>query len=245
MGDKYAEETEIDLPLRSAPIRRSSSRSTARREPAAKDACSPSPTSTTFSDLEPVQTEASVRRTKLDKLRRTLGEELPARAVFPAAPAASSKGHKPSKSMSHTHSHGQFKPRPAHAPSASTSASEHRASSKGVSVIALPGANGERTHTVMLKTSTSTSASSSRSHSRPHDNQKHTHTTAPHDLLSLANLHLGTGIETGDSAGLLGTRRKPSASATLGGEQFLKARRAKAHGRPEIEFVGFMGRTGV
>ncbi|EIW75497.1 hypothetical protein CONPUDRAFT_139987 [Coniophora puteana RWD-64-598 SS2] len=244
-GRGEGEGQELDL----QPIRRS--RSTARPG-SAGSAHERTPSSPGFE----IPTEASVRRTKLDKLRRTLGEELPAKAVFPsnsssksssAAAAASTieytrkPTHKSSKSLSHPHpssqSQSQSQPR----------ATKHtaRPSDPSVSVIALPGAHGEQTHTVVLKASTTsrahTSASASSSHHRQPKRPSGLGIADPRDLLSLA----GVEPADSDSAGLLGARKKTSASATLGGDAFVKSRRAKAGGRPEIEFVGFMGRAGV
>ena len=162
------------------------------------------------------------RRTKLERLRRKLGEEVPSTAVFPTTP--------------HT-----AVPR---TPRASTSSKKaHRSRTRSVvhqaddaRSIAFSISSDESMHTVTFTT---------RVHSpRPHKT-KHVYQTGALPPVPPIPAHLLGD----DDAGLIRSRQKMASGSKIGGSDFKAARRAKREGRAQngmaepgelVEMVGFM-----
>lgn len=194
------------LPPRTAPARRASIVSTSSNKSSIHDQ-PPTPSK-----------EAAHRRSKMARLRRKLGEEVPMEAVFPATPG-------PRTAVPHT-----AKPERSHNHSRSRSVHPSHDDTVTFSI---------DNHTVVLKTSTRANRPHSPHHSRhPH---KSAHRPPPLPMTGLPPLPLPKHSRTSDEAGLLGVRAKTAAGSKIGGAEFKAARRAKREGFGEVEMVGFMG----
>ncbi|KAG0704001.1 hypothetical protein DFH29DRAFT_405070 [Suillus ampliporus] len=194
------------LPLRTAPARRTSIIST-------------SSIISSIHDRPPTPSrEAAHRRSKMERLRRRLGEEVPMEAVFPATPGlrtAVPQTAKPERSRHHSRSRSVH---PSHDDTVTFSIDHH---------------------TFVLKTSTR--ANHPHSPHRSHHPHKSAHRPPPLPMNGLPPLPKPKHSRISDEAGLLGARAKTAAGSKIGGADFKAARRAKREGFGEVEMVGFMG----
>lgn len=166
-------------------------------------------------------TEASHRRSKMERLRRKLGEEVPIDAVFPTTPA-------PRTAVPHT-------AKPERSRNYSRSRSVHPSHDDTI-------AFSIDRHTVVLKTSTRANhLHSPRSPRRSHHPHKSSHRQPPLPMTGLPPLPKPKHARVSDEAGLLGGRTKAAAGSKIGGSDFKAARRARREGFGEVEMVGFMG----
>jgi hypothetical protein len=186
-----------------------------------------------FSDApDPAQ-----RRTKLERLRRKLGDEVPATAVFPTTPrtavprtpkTATSTMRSP---RGRTRSIARF---PAH-----VQPDDARSLAFSIS-------SDESVHTVTLSARV-------RVHSPRPPRQKHVYQTGPLPPVPPVPAHLSSSSPScardDDDAGLVRPRQKMAAGSKFGGSDFKAARRAKREGRAQnglaepgelIEMVGFL-----
>lgn len=192
--------------LRTAPARRPSIVSTSSDKSSIQD------------QLLTPSTEAAHRRSKMERLRRRLGEEVPMEAVFPATPGprtAVPHTAKPERSRNHGHSRSVH---PSHDDTVTFSIDHH---------------------TVVLKTTTR--ANHPHSPHRSHHPHKSTHRPPPLPMTGLPPLPKPKHPRISDEAGLLGVRAKTAAGSKIGGADFKAARRAKREGFGQVEMVGFMG----
>ncbi|KAF9223077.1 hypothetical protein BS17DRAFT_152241 [Gyrodon lividus] len=174
--------------------------------------------------------ENSQRRTKLERLRRRLGDEVPADAVFPSSPRSprTPRTAVPRTPRGRTHTHAR--------------ADDARS-------IAFSISSDEGVQTVMLSTSTHVRSP----HPHPHKSRHAYHAGALPPVPSIpAHLSSSSRPTQGydDDAGLIRPRQKVAAGSKIGGADFKAARRAKREGRSQtgqadvgelIEMVGFMG----
>ncbi|KAH7929161.1 hypothetical protein BV22DRAFT_145676 [Leucogyrophana mollusca] len=197
-------------PLRSAPARKTSHSHSSRYSPTASSFHSPN----------------SERRSKLERLRRKLGEEVPMEAVFPSTPTTATP-----------------KPRKTHARSRTMTANGplamHSDSSESI-VFSISSSNSgdcrEQQHTVVLKTSTRTNKYQNAPPVPPLPPNSYPHISSRAGP-SRANLEE-------DEAGLMKPRLKPAVGSKIGSKDYVAHRRAKREGRggmETIEMVGFMG----
>ena len=196
------------LPPRTAPSRPSSIMSTSSHPSLLDQPPTPS-------------TEAAHRRSKMERLRRKLGQEVPVEAVFPTTPAprtAVPHTAKPGRSRNHSRSRSVH---PSHEDTVAFTIDRH---------------------TVVLKTSTRANhPRSPRSPRHSHHPHKSSHRPPPLPMTGLPPLPKSKHALVSDEAGLLGGRTKATAGSKIGGADFKAARRAKRDGFGEVEMVGFMG----
>lgn len=197
------------MPLRTAPARRPSIVST-----------SSSKSSIQEQPLTPSK-EAAHRRSKMERLRRRLGEEVPLEAVFPSTPASprTAVPHTAMPERSHNHNRSRSV-HPSHDDTVTFSIDHH---------------------TVVLKTSTRANHPHSPHAHRSHHPHKSAHRPPPLPMTGLPPLLKSKHPRVSDEAGLLGLRAKTAAGSKIGGAEFKAARRAKREGFGEVEMVGFMG----
>ncbi|KAG2121958.1 hypothetical protein DEU56DRAFT_833010 [Suillus clintonianus] len=196
------------MPLRTAPARRASTVSTSSNKSSIQD-----------QPLTPSK-EAAHRRSKMERLRRRLGEEVPMEAVFPATPGlrtAVPHTAKPERSRNHNRSRSVH---PSHDDTVTFSIDHH---------------------TVVLKTSTRANHAHSPHPGRSHHPHKSAHRPPPLPMTGLPPMPIPKHSRVSDEAGLLGARAKTAAGSKMGGAEFKAARRAKREGFGEVEMVGFMG----
>ncbi|OAX38622.1 hypothetical protein K503DRAFT_800302 [Rhizopogon vinicolor AM-OR11-026] len=179
-------------------------------------------TSSSLLDHPPTpSTEASHRRSKMERLRRKLGEEVPVEAVFPTTPAPRTAVPHTAKSDRSRHHSRSRSVHPSHDDTVSFSIDRH---------------------TVVLKTTTRANhPHSPRSPRRSHHPHKSSHRPPPLPMTGLPPLSKSKHARVSDEAGLLGGRTKTAAGSKIGGADFKAARRAKREGFGEVEMVGFMG----
>ncbi|KAH7915524.1 hypothetical protein BJ138DRAFT_56539 [Hygrophoropsis aurantiaca] len=205
-----------NLPLRSAPARKTSH--SARYSPIAS----------TFNNPN----SASERRSKLERLRRKLGDEVPAEAVFPSTPTtATPRPHRKSHTRSHTMTQGALA---MHGDSSESIVFSISSSNSG-------GDSRDQQHTVVLKTSTRTNKYHHSSQNAPP-----VPTLPPNSYPHKAyrpSANRSAPVDD-DEMGLVKPRVKASAGSKLGSQDYVAHRRAKKEGRggmESIEMVGFMG----
>jgi hypothetical protein len=189
------------LPPRTAPARRTSIISTSSHQ------------SSLFDQPSTPSTDASHRRSKMERLRRKLGEEVPVEAVFPTTVPYTAK-------PDHSHTHTR-------------SRSVHPSQDDTV-------AFSIDCHTVVLKTTTRPNHPHPHSPRRSHHPHKSSHRPPPLPMTGLPPLPKPKH-RVPDEAGLLGGRTKTAAGSKIGGADFKAARHAKHQGFGEVEMVGFMG----
>ncbi|KIK92881.1 hypothetical protein PAXRUDRAFT_34330 [Paxillus rubicundulus Ve08.2h10] len=213
-----------------APTRRGSVLSTA------PSIVSNAPSAVSWSSNSDAPSESSQRRTKIERLRRKLGDEVPFDAVFPSSPRSP---RTPRTAVSKTP-----RGRPStHARSRST----HARADDARSSIAFSISSDEGVRTVTLSTSVHVRS--------PHPHKsKHTYHTGALPPVPPLPAPMSTSSRRAqgdeDDAGLIRPRQKVTAGSRIGGSDFKAARRAKREGRSQtgqadvgelIEMVGFMG----
>ncbi|KAG2087027.1 uncharacterized protein F5147DRAFT_728412 [Suillus discolor] len=164
--------------------------------------------------------EAAHRRSKMERLRKRLGEEVPMEAVFPSTTS-------PRTAVSHT-------TMPERSRNHSRSRSVHPSLDDTVTF-------SIDQHTVVLKTTTRANQPHSPHPHRSHHPHKSAHRPPPLPMTGLPPLPKSKLPRISDEVGLLGVRTKTAAGSKLGGAEFKAARRAKREGFGEVEMVGFMG----
>lgn len=196
------------IPSRTAPVRRTSVVSTSSNK------------SSIHEQLHTPSKEAAHRRSKMERLRKRLGEEVPMEAVFPPTPVprtAVSHTTMPERSRNHSRSRSVH---PSHDDTVTFSIDQH---------------------TVVLKTTTRANQPHSPHPHRSHHPHKSAHRPPSMPMTGLPPLPKSKLPRTSDEVGLLGVRAKTAAGSKLGGAEFKAARRAKREGFGEVEMVGFMG----
>ncbi|KAI5982412.1 hypothetical protein EDD15DRAFT_126024 [Pisolithus albus] len=193
------------------------------------------PSANSGSSHSDVPSESTQRHAKLERLRRKLGEEVPADAVFPPSPrtplsprtAVSKTSNRP---RSHTRTRSSYA-RPEDTQSITISISSEEGMQK-----------------VTLRPSTP----HARSH-RSHKPKGTYHASAlppvPHVPAHVSKSSGRSGAaDDDDAAGLIRPRQKVAAGSKIGGSDFKAARRAKREGRSGqaeigemVEMVGFLG----
>lgn len=199
------------MPLRTAPARRASIVSTS--------------TSSTKSSIQEQllapSKEAAHKRSKMERLRRRLGEEVPMEAVFPSASAPKTAvPHTAMPERSRNHNNHSRSVHPSHDDTVTFSIDHH---------------------TVVLKTSTRANRPHSPHSHRSNHSQKSTHRPPPLPMTGLPPLPKSKHPLVSDETSLLGVRVKAAAGSKIGGADFKAARHAKREGFGEVEMVGFMG----
>ncbi|KIJ16116.1 hypothetical protein PAXINDRAFT_11157 [Paxillus involutus ATCC 200175] len=197
------------------------------------------PSAVSGSSNSDAPSESSQRRTKIERLRRKLGDEVPFDVVFPSPPRSPRSPRTPRTAVPKTP-----RGRPsthAHARSRSTHTRPDDARSIAFSI-----SSDEGVQTVTLSTSTHVRS--------PHPHKsKHTYHTGALPPVPPLPAHMSSSRRAqgdGDDAGLIRPRQKVAAGSKIGGSDFKAARRAKREGRSQtgqadvgelIEMVGFMG----
>lgn len=197
------------MPLRTAPARRASIVSTSSNKSSIQD------------HLLTPSKEAAHKRSKMERLRKRLGEEVPIEAVFPSTPGP--RTSVPRTAMPERRSGNHSRSRSVH-PShddAVTFSIDH--------------------HTIVLKTSTRANHPHSPHPHRSHHPHKSAHRPPPVPMTGLPPLPKSKHSRISDEAGLLGARSKTAVGSKIGGADFKAARRAKQEGFGQVEMVGFMG----
>lgn len=197
------------MPPRTAPARRTSIVSTSSSKSSIQE------------QLLTPSKEVAHRRSKMERLRRRLGEEVPVEAVFPSAPASprTPVPHTAMPERSHNHNRSRSV-HPSHDDTVTFSIDHH---------------------TVVLKTTTRANQPHSPHPHRSHHPHKSAHRPPPLPMTGLPPLLKPKHPRISDEAGLLGVRAKTAAGSKIGGAEFKAARRAKREGFGEVEMVGFMG----
>ncbi|KAF9238262.1 hypothetical protein BU15DRAFT_75416 [Melanogaster broomeanus] len=171
--------------------------------------------------------ESSQRRTKLERLRRKLGDDVPASAVFPPSPRTP-RGRPPA----HTHARSR---------SAHVRADDARS-------VAFSVSSDESMHTITLHATTTRGLQGSSS--RPPKTRHAYHARGALPPVPPLPTHLSARQAADEDAGLVRARQKLGAGSRIGGADFKAARRAMREGRALtgqadvgelIEMVGFMG----
>ncbi|KAG2136955.1 uncharacterized protein EDB93DRAFT_1253815 [Suillus bovinus] len=196
------------MPLRTAPTRCASIVSTSSNKSSIQE------------HLLTPSKEAAHRRSKIERLRRKLGEEVPMEAVFPSTPGLRTPvphTAMPERSRNHSRSRSVH---PSHDDTVTFSIDQH---------------------TVVLKTSTRANQPHSPHPHRSRHSHKSAHRPPPLPMTGLPPLPKSKLHHISDEAGLLGIRAKAAAGSKIGGAEFKAARRAKREGFGEVEMVGFMG----
>ncbi|KAF8839038.1 hypothetical protein BDN67DRAFT_1012629 [Paxillus ammoniavirescens] len=199
------------------------------------------PSTVSGSSNSDVPSASSQRRTKIERLRRKLGDEVPFDAVFPSSSRSPRSPHTPRTAVPKTP-----RGRPStHARSHARSRSTHTRADDARS-IAFSISSDEGVQTVTLSASTHVRS--------PHPHKsKHTYQTGALPPVPPLPAHMSSSRRAqgdGDDAGLIRPRQKVTAGSKIGGSDFKAARRAKREGRSQtgqadvgelIEMVGFMG----
>ncbi|KIJ62351.1 hypothetical protein HYDPIDRAFT_30604 [Hydnomerulius pinastri MD-312] len=219
----------LSSPYQRPPTRRASVLSTA------PSIVSNAPSTNSSSSAEG-PSESTQRRTKLERLRRKLGDEVPSDAVFPSSPHTP-RTAVPQTPRTRSHSHARSRSTHIHADDARS--------------ITFSISSDESFNTVTLSASTHV-------HS-PHPHHSQHRTKHPYHAGALPPVppipaHLTSSSRHGqgdeDDAGLIRPRQKVAAGSKIGGADFKAARRAKREGRHQtgqadvgelVEMVGFMG----
>ncbi|KAI6100355.1 hypothetical protein F5141DRAFT_332435 [Pisolithus sp. B1] len=197
------------------------------------------PSANSGSSLSDVPSESTQKHTKLERLRRKLGKEVPADAVFPSSPRTPRTPLTPRTAVPKT-SKTYNRPR-AHPRTRSSYARPEDTQSITISI-----SSDEGMQTVTLRPSTS--------HVRSHRSQKPKNgchasalPPAPHAPTHHSKSSGRSGADD-DDAGLIRPRQQVAAGSKIGGSDFKAARRAKREGRSGqgeigemVEMVGFLG----
>ncbi|KAI6040756.1 hypothetical protein EDC04DRAFT_1414614 [Pisolithus marmoratus] len=201
----------------------------------ARSLVSNAPSANSGSSHLDVPSENTQKRATLERLRRKLGEEVPADAVYPPSPRTP---HTPRTAISKTSkAHARSRP---HAHTRSTYARAEDTQSITISI-----SSDEGFQTVTLKPSTSHVRSP---HHRSHMPKGSCHASA---LPPVPHIPKSSGRSSGaddDDAGLVRPRHQMPAGSKIGGSDFKAARRAKREGRSRqgeigetVEMLGFLG----
>ncbi|KAI6169852.1 hypothetical protein EDD17DRAFT_1892140 [Pisolithus thermaeus] len=194
------------------------------------------PSANSGSSLSDVPSEATQKHAKLERLRRKLGKEVPADAVFPSSPRTPLTPRTAVPKTSKTYNRSR-----SHARTRSSYGRPEDTQSITISI-----SSDEGFQTVTLRPSTS--------HVRSHRSQKPKsgcHTSAlppvPHAPAHHSKSSGRSGADD-DDAGLIRPRQQVAAGSKIGGSDFKAARRAKREGRSGhgeigemVEMVGFLG----
>ncbi|KAF8548868.1 hypothetical protein OG21DRAFT_1515814, partial [Imleria badia] len=196
------------------------------------------PSTASGSSTSDAPSDSTQRRTKLERLRRRLGAEVPATAVFPTTPrTALPRTPKTSTSTSI----------PKRSPRGRTRSITRRpAQPDDTHSLAFSISSDESIHTVAL-------SARIRVHSPhpPKTRQKHLYQTGPLPPVPPIPAHLTSSSRSrgdDDTAGLVRPRQKTAAGSKIGGSDFKAAMRAKREGRlaepgemvEMVEMVGFL-----
>lgn len=202
------------------------------------------PSSASGSSTSDPPTDATHRRTKLERLRRKLGHEVPATAVFPTTPRTAVPAPLTPKTA---------KPAPrARSRSRSRTRSVARLPSQADDArsVAFSISSDESVHTVTL--------TAARVHSPRPRKTKHVYQTGPLPPVPSIPAHLASTSSSSsrtapdeDESGLIRPRQKMPAGSNIGGADFKAARKAKRERRAlngtglaepgeMIEMVGFL-----
>lgn len=191
------------------------------------------PSANSGSSHSDVPSESTQKHAKLERLRRKLGEEVPADAVFPSSPRTPLS---PRTAV----------PKTSNRPRSHTRTRSSYGRAEDTQSITISISSDEGMQTVTLRPSTP----HARSH-RSHKPKNSYHTSAlppvPHVPAHVSKSSGRSGADD-DDAGLIRPRQKVAAGSKIGGSDFKAARRAKREGRSGqaeigemVEMVGFLG----
>jgi len=190
-----------------------------------------------------VPSDATQKRTTLERLRRKLGDEVPADVVSLSSPrmprTAIPKSPRGTRARSRSRSRSRTRTRSVHMRDDTQSITISISSDEGVQTVTLtPGASHVRSP-----------------HPRHSHKPKHAYATSALPPVPPVPSHLTPSSRDGrandnDGMGLLRPRQKVGAGSRIGGSDFKAARRAKRDGKTGladvgevVEMLGFMGPT--